>query len=97
MDNSKPVVFSKQASKDFYGLLDYYEHIGGATLADRIRLDVGKIVEQLTDFPGSAEDIGNGIRRAVTPRYRFSMLYRVRQDTVAIEAIFRQQDRLPSS
>ncbi len=89
----KRFVYLDTAQADLSSIADYYGAID-AEVADRILLDIETAVAKLNDFPHRGERVpGRPLRRILSARYRFKIVYRVTGDTIEVIGVFRFQDR----
>lgn len=87
------IVFRTEAAADLRSIIDYYEDIAPAALAN-ILADIHRSIDQLTHFPRIGIAVPDRpFRRLVTLKYHFKVAYEVREDMILILGIFRYQDR----
>lgn len=86
-------VYLDTARADLDSIADYYGAID-PDAADRILDDIKSSVLKLGYFPHRGQAVKSGpLRRIISRRFRYKIVYRVRQDAIEIVGIFRFQNR----
>ena len=86
--------WTRSAGRDLYVLLDYYKAVSRDTAAN-VLADINATLLQLRNHPESAPAAKTtGLRKAVTSRYQFVLIYRVSGRRIVVAGLYRQQDRL---
>lgn len=87
------VRFSEKAIADLDGIIQWYDGIAPES-TPRIVADIERAIDRLSVFPSSGQATGHGdLRRIVTLRYHFKIVYRIKPRQIIVIGIFRHQNR----
>jgi plasmid stabilization system protein ParE len=78
---------SDLAEGDLAEAIGWYQHIRPGLEAD-LTLCVEQALDRIREHPEAFPVVMPGVRRAVVRRFPYSIVYRVRQGRVEVEAIF---------
>lgn len=84
------LVYDVEARVDVLGVVEYYERVANAELADRFTSELQKYLEYVASRPESLPEIrsGSGIRRANLSRFPHHVLFQIADaETIKILAI----------
>jgi plasmid stabilization system protein ParE len=81
------LVISDLAEGDLADAIGWYQHIRPGLESD-LTLCIEQALDRILVHPEAFPVVMSGVRRAVVRRFPYSIVYRVRQDRVEVEAIF---------
>jgi hypothetical protein len=78
--------FHPEARDEFFDAIDYYEKCR-AGLGYDFSIEVYSTIDRILVFPGAWPFVDSGIRRCITRRFPFGILYECRDENVLILAV----------
>ena len=84
---------SAAARRDLRDVAEFYGDISADT-AHRVRDDIEATLAAACEFPRMyPKRSRDGLRKAVTEKYRYVLIYSVGESVIDVIAVFREQDR----
>ena len=84
---------SRDAERDVDDIIVHYSKFSDE-IANRVLGDIRKVFAQLAEFPESGPRLAIAeLRKAVSPKYRFVILYQYDGNTIQIAQVYRHQNR----
>lgn len=80
------VQLHRDAEKELYAAIDYYEDCNKGLGYD-FAIEVHSAIERITAYPKAWPVLDDGIRRCLTRRFPFGILYTIEHDTIYILAV----------
>ena len=87
--------FHRLVQKDLQAVLQYYEDVGGPSLADRFFSDLEGLIFEISGEPTKFHFAAPGLRRASMARFPYHFLYRESSTGVRI-LVLRHHKRHPA-
>ncbi len=78
--------FHPDAEKEFFEAIDYYEECR-ANLGLEFANEVYSAIQRIIQFPNAWHSMGDNIRRCLTNRFPFGVIYYKKDNEIAILAI----------
>jgi hypothetical protein len=75
--------FHPEAEKEFFKAIDYYEECR-KTLGYDFALEVYSTINRIIAFPTAWTEVGKGIRRCLTRRFPYGILFEVKGGNILI-------------
>ena len=79
-------VFHPDAAEEFYASIDYYEDCEPGLGYD-FSIEVYSAMQHITDYPKAWPILEDDVRRCLTNRFPYGILYSIETDTIFILAI----------
>ena len=87
------VEFREEAEKDLAAIRAYFEQVAPETV-ERILTDINRGLERLASYPRSGMRLRDRpLRRLVTLKYHFKIVYQIEIECIVVFGLFRFQDR----
>ena len=84
---------SRDAERDVDDIIVHYSKFSDDT-ANRVLDDIKEVFAQLAEFPESGPRLAVAeLRKAVSPKYRFVILYQYDGNSVEVSQVYRHQNR----
>lgn len=78
--------FHPQAEEELFAAIEYYEECESG-LGQAFLLEVMTAIANVTDFPTAWTKVDNDVRRCLTHRFPYAILFSIEEDTVLILAV----------
>ena len=87
-----PYAFHPEAAAEFEEVSAFYE-LRMVGLGKSFAVEVERTVTHVREFPGAGSPSGMSIRRALIPRFPYSLFYRIVGDAVQVIAVSHHRQR----